>query len=952
MLKKILLLFLLLFTSISFYAQNDLYVLEIKNGQDLGPIQTTTNLDGTLTFSMANTSFAESINTNTIFEFNEMFPTAITPRLKRVYLLLVSPNFPVQTILDRFEVENLFLMDPNENLLAEQAIFVLPNDYEDPILGGRNTALDIIRAPLAWTITTGDPSIVTGVNDAAASLVHPDLDGQILYTILDDINPLEDHGVNVSGLISAKTNNDSHVASIAYGSKLVFAHSFGGSTTLIPALLALSQEPNVRVINCSWSVAENHVLKSLLDDVVNEVVEQNGVVIAAAAGNDPTTEYRYPASYDNTISVTSSGHKFPIDFDHNILDADGDEIQFRSWKDVFPHKPHISGNTASHNYNDKVDVTAPSGFTPVITNDFVNFPNGLDWTFTTSGATPWVTGVANLVISVNPSLTPAEVRTIIRNTADDIYHIPFNQQYLGLIGTGRVNAYRAVLQAECMVNPSGNIDLAMQNSPLDLLIEPDNVTEKPWFSDDIWVRNQNDGSITDEHQNPEYDPNNPNYAYVRVTNNSCVPSSGNDIMKLYWAKANTALSWPNHWNGTLFMTDPSTGEDILMGDEVGSLTIPSLEVGESKVLEFQWSVPNPQDYVNFNTNPWHFCLLARVESNDDPMTFIEGDFITANVRNNNNIAWKNMTVIEIVPDLPTLVSAAVAVGNPYDVAHNFNLELVAEGGEPGKAIYDEAEVSVILDDVIYGAWDDGGSTLSNIKATSQVNKFIVEDDGALIENLQFSANEIGTVTVSFNFLVDEMTEKRKYVYHLIQRDAVTNEVIGGETFEVRKQPRDSFSADAGNDEEIDVNDSVTISAEDINEAATYNWYDPEGNLIHTGTDLTVTPDITTTYQLEIVTDVDGFKDYDEVQVTVNPYKIESLVPNPTSSNVTVNYLASGSVSAYLMIVNTNTGSSDNHILDPTANFISIDASSFATGLYNVILICDGEVQNSETLVKQ
>ena len=295
---------------------------------------------------------------------------------------------------------------------------------------------------------------------------------------------------------------------------------------------------------------------------------------------------------------------------------------------------------------------------------------------------------------------------------------------------------------------------------------------------------------------------------------------------------------------------------------------------------------------------------------------------------------------------------SVAVGNPFDQAHAFNLELVKETGEAGKAIYDEAEVSITLDDITYNAWDSGGSASTNLASTGQVNKVIVEDDQALIENLQFAPNEIGPVTISFNFLTDQMTDKTKYVYHLIQRDAVTNEVIGGETFEIRKQPRDAFSADAGSDEEIDINESVTISAEDINEVATYNWYDPEGNLIYTGTDLTVTPNITMTYLLEIVSDIDGFKDYDNVQVTVNPYNLGSLVPNPTTSQVTVHYLADGATSAYLMVVNTLTGSSDNYILDTDEASTSIDVTSFAAGLYNVILICAGEIQNSQTLVKQ
>ena len=48
----------------------------------------------------------------------------------------------------------------------------------------------------------------------------------------------------------------------------------------------------------------------------------------------------------------------------------------------------------------------------------------------------------------------------------------------------------------------------------------------------------------------------------------------------------------------------------------------------------------------------------------------------------------------------------------------------------------------------------------------------------------------------------------------------------------------------GSDEEIDKNETITINAGQINEDAVYNWYDQEGNLIYTGTDLTVSPDVT------------------------------------------------------------------------------------------------------------
>jgi hypothetical protein len=314
--------------------------------------------------------------------------------------------------------------------------------------------------------------------------------------------------------------------------------------------------------------------------------------------------------------------------------------------------------------------------------------------------------------------------------------------------------------------------------------------------------------------------------------------------------------------------------------------------------------------------------------------------------------FKNVTVINIFDDLPSPVVALAAVSNPTGQSASYNLQLISDSGELGKALYDEAEVSITLDNSTYTSWNNGGRLSNNLQESGQINKLLVTGEDAQIQNLNLASNQTGTISLGFNFLTKELTNKTNYTYHLIQRNAVTNEIVGGMTFEIRKQERDSFDADAGNDEEIDRNETITISAPVIGEPATYNWYDPEGNLIFTGTDLVISPEITQTYKLEVISDIDGFKDYDDVQITVNPYEIESLVPNPSASDVTVNYRIDGASSAYLMFVNTMSGNSDNFILDVVQSSSTIDVSSYATGLYNIILICDGEVQNSKTLVKQ
>lgn len=321
------------------------------------------------------------------------------------------------------------------------------------------------------------------------------------------------------------------------------------------------------------------------------------------------------------------------------------------------------------------------------------------------------------------------------------------------------------------------------------------------------------------------------------------------------------------------------------------------------------------------------------------------------VKNNNNVAAKNVTVVDIIPNTP-IIGGVLAVSNHFSSSKTYTLEFFPEQDEPGKALYTEAEIGIEMDEVLYQAWSRGNKEKSNLKTTSNEKKFIVSDSLARFENIQLNPNEYGTAYITFNFLTKELTGKRNYTYHLAQIDESNNETLSGETFIIRKQPRPGFTANAGDDEEIDRSDSVTLQATNINEDATYNWYDIDGNLIYSGTSITVSPQFTQQYKLEVISDLDGLKDYDELQVTVNPYKIESLVPNPATTSVTVNYIADDATSAYLMVVHQNSGDTSNYIIDPLENLHTIDLNGFASGLYSIILVCDGEIQGSKNLSKQ
>lgn len=218
---------------------------------------------------------------------------------------------------------------------------------------------------------------------------------------------------------------------------------------------------------------------------------------------------------------------------------------------------------------------------------------------------------------------------------------------------------RASLLASSGLIPPPSPDVGQlwsADTPLDTGVEPDPSTAPMWQSEDIWVRNQQDGLTYQDHQNPVYRPSGspPNYVYVRVRNRSCGhPDHGN--LKVYWAKASTALSWPAPWDGSV--TSPA-----LMGGAIGTLATGTIPGRGSTVLEFPWSPPNPSDYTMFGGDKNHFCLLARIETTAAPpygMTSPEASYLYENVKNNNKIVWKNVEVVTGNFEL----SGFVTVGN-------------------------------------------------------------------------------------------------------------------------------------------------------------------------------------------------------------------------------------------------------------------------------------------------
>jgi subtilisin family serine protease len=407
--------------------------------------------------SSLNEKLNETFVKHQIYTYKQAFPFAKNPRLKKVYIL--------ECYGKANELKNE-LIDCHSNLFDEVIGIPVRVPLYEPsdllYISDNLWHLKKIEANKAWDITKSNPNIIIAILDDGFDVNHPDLKNQIwpYYDLMSGVQHTvyyscreEDHGTSVASVAAGQTNGGGELAGVGFNSRII------AYTNLDPLGSALhaSNVMHADVINISWSAGMCTTPPSTIyEDGIKEVLD-NGTIICVAAGNgyvgancpEPSND---GPPYNPLVPFTAT-------YDDRIICVSGTDIN-----DNFTHFENGINYTLS--YFPEVDICAPAHNLYVAKRTSrwnvaansclpISYPYAIE--SGTSFATPIVAGVCALMKSVNSSLTPALTQTIIKSTADPIADANL---YPGMLGAGRVNAYKAVLAA---ANACGGIYQTVTN---------------------------------------------------------------------------------------------------------------------------------------------------------------------------------------------------------------------------------------------------------------------------------------------------------------------------------------------------------------------------------------------------------------------------------------------------------------------------------------------------------
>lgn len=312
-----------------------------------------------------------------------------------------KPDTDARTWLARWGGSRLVeSLQPNQKVKAAKT----PND---PLFSNQKY-LKQIRAEAAWDVATSNDMIIAVV-DTGVDMTHPDLAGHLVQgvnLVSPGSDPVDDngHGTNVAGIIAASGSNDKGTAGLLWNARIMPIKALeadgNGDEDKLGEGIRYAVSHGAKIVVLSLGLNK---YSSYMEKVVQEA-EAAGVLLVAASGNEGDA-VKYPAAYDTVLAVGG-------------VTAD--------------NRPEPLSNTGP-----ELDLVAPWVVFTTVSG------GGYDYRDGTSMAAPQVAGAAALAWSVRPNLTPGELRSLLRQTAQDLGTPGWDSQ----TGYGMLRVDRAVTEA-------------------------------------------------------------------------------------------------------------------------------------------------------------------------------------------------------------------------------------------------------------------------------------------------------------------------------------------------------------------------------------------------------------------------------------------------------------------------------------------------------------------------
>lgn len=304
--------------------------------------------------------------------------------------------------------------------LSEEWEYWRASTFAGEIVATQSDVMRHVKAHDAWELTTGE-GVTIAIVDTGVSGAHAEFPQgkrsphSMSYSFADAWQDPKGHGSMCACAATATTTDGGRYNGVAPGASLLSARTTLFSTDiykLYDSLIDLHVEGRLDgplVISNSYGLYVCDPPKTLPEDhpylgIVREAVTAGITVVFAAGNNHGDVLCKHPPAADgpNTIWGVNS-------VDEVITVGAVNQRNSNQENDVHSNSSRGPGQWSTRC---KPDLAAPT-YGEVAWGDGYRV---MDW-WGTSGACPQVAGAAALVLSVNPSLAPAEVGQVLRDTA-------------------------------------------------------------------------------------------------------------------------------------------------------------------------------------------------------------------------------------------------------------------------------------------------------------------------------------------------------------------------------------------------------------------------------------------------------------------------------------------------------------------------------------------------------